>query len=70
MRKSIFDMGYKDIFCEGKLGRSICIGVRYKLKVDIFICFLSIYMYLIFWVIRGKEIVKKDKNYWSDEIDI
>ncbi|GAA7082755.1 hypothetical protein ID0203_00790 [Helicobacter pylori] len=23
MRKSIFDMGHKDIFCEGKLGRSI-----------------------------------------------
>ncbi|GAA7068171.1 hypothetical protein HpCHN105_07010 [Helicobacter pylori] len=32
MRKSIFDMGHKDIFCEGKLGRSIRIGARYKLK--------------------------------------
>ncbi len=30
MRKSIFDMGHKDIFCEGKLERSIRIGARYK----------------------------------------
>lgn len=30
MRKSIFDMGHKDIFCEGKLERSIRIGARYR----------------------------------------
>ncbi|GHS62770.1 hypothetical protein JP0524_08340 [Helicobacter pylori] len=69
MRKSIFDMGHKDIFCEGKLGRSIRIGARYKLKADISACFPSIYTHSIPWAIRGKEIAKKDKNHWSDEID-
>ncbi|GAA8743155.1 hypothetical protein oki421_04250 [Helicobacter pylori] len=69
MRKSIFDMGHKDIFCEGKLERSIRIGARYKLKADISTCFPSIYTHSIPWAIRGKEIAKKDKNHWSDEID-
>ncbi|GAA9663177.1 hypothetical protein HpVH103_05490 [Helicobacter pylori] len=69
MRKSIFDMGHKDIFCEGKLGRSIRIGARYKLKADISTCFPSIYTHSIPWAIKGKEIAKKDKNHWSDEID-
>ncbi|GAA8455382.1 RNA-directed DNA polymerase [Helicobacter pylori] len=69
IRKSIFDMGHKDIFCEGKLGRSIRIGARYKLKADISTCFPSIYTHSIPWAIRGKEIAKKDKNHWSDEID-
>ncbi|PUD88017.1 reverse transcriptase [Helicobacter pylori] len=69
MRKSIFDMGHKNIFCEGKLGRSIRIGARYKLKADISTCFPSIYTHSIPWAISGKEIAKKDKNHWSDEID-
>lgn len=69
MRKNIFDMNYKNIFCEGRLGRKIRIGMRYKVKADISTCFPSIYTHSIPWAINGKEVAKQNRDTWSDDID-
>lgn len=69
MKKNIFDMGYKDVFCEGNLGRKIRISMRYKVKADISTCFPSIYTHSIPWAINGKEIAKQRQDTWSDDID-
>ena len=68
----IFEMNYEgtDRWYKENLEQGYYLGCSHVVSADIAMCFPSIYTHAIPWAIRDKEISKKHRDHWSDDLDI